>query len=234
MESMLTGKRKILIFPTKSFLRFTLVELLVVISIIALLASILLPSLNKAMKTAQKIKCANKFKQIYTASSMYVNDNSGNWPVKENTGGNDKFWSMKVGIYLQPNGTTLSIQKFFLCPSVDIPIDTANWNQIDYAFNYYILFYPDFASSSIGENYKRLQRAIGNFSKTMYCMDGARISGHQYITVTPPQDPAYYSRIFIHMNQSNICFFDGHINSQKQIDIPSSTYNTFFWRGAPN
>ena len=101
---------------------FTLIELLVVVAIIALLISILLPSLTKARQMARMVRCQANAKQFGTAHHMYANE-ADDWFVPHRTRGNvwgylwfqNTKWRQMMGIpvgdpWLWPDG--------LICPEV--------------------------------------------------------------------------------------------------------------------
>ncbi len=59
---------------------FSLIELLVVISIIALLIGILLPVLAGARQSAQRVTCSSNLRQLGIAVSLYTNDSDDLYP----------------------------------------------------------------------------------------------------------------------------------------------------------
>jgi len=65
---------------SRSFRAFTLVELLVVISIIALLIAILLPSLGKAREQARTVKCLANLHAYIIATNTYASEHDGYLP----------------------------------------------------------------------------------------------------------------------------------------------------------
>lgn len=62
---------------------FSLIELLISIAIIAILASMLLPVLQKARESARAISCANQVKQLFYGISSYCEAYEGWGPITQ-------------------------------------------------------------------------------------------------------------------------------------------------------
>ncbi len=96
---------------------FTLIELLVVIAIVALLMSILMPSLNKARKQARAVACLANLKQWGYIWHMYTEDSGGRFNTGGTAGGdaaND--WLVLLMPYYRDRG------KLTLCPAATLPM----------------------------------------------------------------------------------------------------------------
>ena len=104
---------------------FTLIELLVVVAIIALLISILLPSLSTARDRARTAVCAANLRQMGLAMALYHEDNEGFFPgehsVRSRGGGSFITWAPRLRLYASMN------EEIFWCPTAE---DDTYWKVI--------------------------------------------------------------------------------------------------------
>lgn len=109
---------------------FTLVELLVVISIIALLLSILMPSLRAAREQAKTIVCQSNKHQLAIGFQLYLNDNNQFLPPRRPW---PDFWPTKIGTYIGKNlkgqvKGLVDTGSVFKCPAMPKGVRTVSIN----------------------------------------------------------------------------------------------------------
>lgn len=86
---------------------FTLLELLVVLSIVAVLSCLLLPAVRTVREQARAMRCQSNLRQVYLACSAYCQDN-GAYPDTAST--EYKWWYAGIEPYLDAEGDSGGVQ----------------------------------------------------------------------------------------------------------------------------
>lgn len=196
---------------------FTLIELLIVVSIIAILAGMLLPALNKAREAAWKISCVNNLKSIGVASQIYTADHNDMVVVSKYNNSDPLTWMTLLCGSKQLNCSDLTAQntqlpfKVFQCPAASrIPSNGTNWTSDWYNW-------PPISKAGYGLNW-RLIRYSPKITGIKYPLSTVPLV-FESATLVP--DVGYNSpatadqqlRLRRHNRSSNVLFLDGHVEN---------------------
>lgn len=214
---------------------FTLIELLIVIAIIAILASMLLPCLNKARGKAHQVSCDSNLRQTAQILAIYSADNR---EYVINEGRTDNFWTHKLAAagYFSGGNTGSELPKILRCPSAEF-----KWwyNNPGYGLNELLAtpsasWFDSSVSPGFGSSHSPHVKLseVKRMSDTVYLADS-----HYWLTTGVPTlgAPKVYAAYSVnnlspqvaarHDGKANVVWMDGHATTvQGDKHFPPSVY----------
>jgi len=211
--------------------RFSLMELLIVVAIIAILAGMLLPALNRVREKAREIQCTNNQKQIFLGMNSYADDYSDYLPpFKISISGATCHLAQilsRAANYLPFQGMAGDADRKktspFICPSV-----TPKYHHHgSYLYSGLMIGYfyrgTSYGSDDPNRSYNALKRSQINQASRHFCVGESQEVGDQvYISSNVRRISSADGSGFAygHSLQENLLFLDGHAGSFKYGAIP--------------
>ena len=226
-------------------LNFTLMELLIVVAVIAILAGMLLPALQKAKEQGMRARCTSNVKQIGFAISSYSNDFDDHTMPAQPKYDNAHTWVQGLIIwgYLEKgnfNGEVgnnfrakaMKPAGVFSCPSAtgNYAEDVASYNTpttTHYGLGFLIgsWSYPTPNASSA----KKLSQYLGYYSRVMMLGEKKWGPNNAYnVTVSAGSSGHILDGMIRHQGYGNFVFFDGHVEGRRPNMIPVHTAGTLY------
>jgi len=218
-----------------SLLALTALELLVVVSLVAIVIALLIPGLTNVRNVTQSVTCVNNLRQLHVAAASYSQERNGALPRFD-------VYYLDIRDYVTPNVQYAHEE----CPPTIATCPTqfaqkASWCIIahTYAMNYLTGDRGSYKDGPPSWN------SITNLSKCAHFMDGFSLSdvpqaGIRYWYAAfafPPPLPGNNNVTnikFPHKKKNHVVYMDGHVSPLSQSDLeeitnPATPRYSEFW-----
>lgn len=183
----------------------SLIEILIVITIVSILVALALPALRGSVERAKTAKCTNHLRQLHQGVLAYAADNQNSIPAVATT----DLWHRKIWPYIHSSATEAQwpttgagTAGVYLCPSDHDSVNPG----ISYAMN----------QNVYGKKLLSSARILLLMDFNTYGASGsaanldARLKGR-------------------HAHRDNFLFQDGHVETRNRSDVPSRDQDPALW-----
>jgi prepilin-type N-terminal cleavage/methylation domain-containing protein len=213
---------------------FSLIEMVVVVSVVALLLALLLPSLSQARQRTRVAVCAAHQRQICIAMSLYATEFREYYPYMQINSEALKVYSDRLseaGVVRAIADNRAAIQSIFLCPEYDMTRYRSQYSdyKTTYAVNLWVVGYFYGSSWTINPTRRvavRRPERVPLIGDGVYQVAGGSDADHVYLNFTTPFEigkyhvtPTRYDALlwlrYEHQDAPQAGFVDGHVEQRR-------------------